>query len=72
MGNTLDAHLRTQLLKQSIESELNLYDQLDLVDLEIAPLALQYAAISGKAVVCRDLTRMHRFENKILSMIEEG
>ncbi len=70
IGNTLDAFMRPQLIKQALESELELYDCLDLMDLELAPLALQYAAIQGDPYQINNATRLHRFENKVLSMIE--
>jgi predicted nucleotidyltransferase len=72
LGDTLAAHMRTQDLKQCLESELNMYGQLDLVDLEIVPVALQFAAISGDVIVNNNNLRLHHFENKVMSRMELG
>lgn len=71
LGNNLNAHMRVQHLKQSLESKFKCYDKLDLIDIELAPTALQYAAIQGQTLVQNNPARLHRFENSVLNKVEE-
>jgi predicted nucleotidyltransferase len=71
LSDSLEAHLRPELLKQDIERTFHLIS-VDVVDGELAPLALQEAIIRGKVVFSKDLVRSHRFENMVLSKLEKG
>ncbi len=68
IGYSLKAHMRVQFLKQELEKQ---FSKLDIIDLELAPPALQYAIIRGNQMSNRNSTRIHRLENAILSRIEE-
>ncbi|MFC1617223.1 nucleotidyltransferase domain-containing protein [Candidatus Margulisiibacteriota bacterium] len=67
----LNAHNRLEGLKFDCESEFNLYNKIDLVDLELAPTALQNSIINGKLLVENNNYHIHKFENYILSKVEE-
>lgn len=69
----LNAKMRTELLRMDILSELNLDDDvLDLVDAELAPIALQFAIINGKLLEGNNYYHIHKFENSIMNKVERN
>ncbi len=64
--------LRPQLLEAEIESKLKLYNQLSVVDLETAPVYLQYSILmSAVKWFDRNVPHVRRIEQSILSKWEK-
>lgn len=64
--------LRPQLLEAEIERELNLYNQISIIDLETAPVYLQYSIImSALKWFDRNVPHVKRVEQSILSKWEK-
>lgn len=70
--DTLERLVRPQLLEAAIERELKLYNKLSIVDLEIAPLYLQYSIVTtGIKYFDRNVPHVKRIENSIFSKWEQ-
>ena len=64
--------LRPQLLEAEIESKLKLYNQISVVDLETAPVYLQYSILmSAVKWFDRNVPHVRRIEQSILSKWEK-
>lgn len=64
--------LRPQLLEAELERELKLYNQISIVDLETAPMYLQYSIImSAVKWFDRNVPHVRRVEQSILSKWEK-
>jgi uncharacterized protein len=64
--------LRPQLLEANIEQELKLYNQISVVDLEIAPFYLQYSILQfGIKFFDKNVPHIKRVEQSILSKWEK-
>ena len=64
--------LRPQLLEAAIERELKLYNQISVIDLETAPVYLQYSIImSAVKWFDRNVPHVKRVEQSILSKWEK-
>ncbi len=64
--------LRPQLLEAELERELNLYNQISIIDLETAPVYLQYSIImSALKWFDRNVPHVKRVEQSILSKWEK-
>ena len=63
--------LRPQLLEAAIERELKLYNQISVIDLETAPVYLQYSILmSAVKMFDRNVPHVKRLEQGILSKWE--
>lgn len=68
----IERQLRPQLLEAEIERELKLYNQISVVDLEIAPIYLQYSILmSAEKWFDRNVPHVKRVEQGILSTWEK-
>lgn len=64
--------LRPQMLEAMLERELQLYNQISVIDLEIAPLYLQYSILmSAIKHFDRNVPHVKRIEQSILSKWEK-
>ena len=64
--------LRPQMLEAALERELNLYQQISVVDLETAPVYLQYSIVmSALKWFDRNVPHVKRVEQGILSKWEK-
>ena len=64
--------LRPQLLEAAIERELKLYNQISVIDLETAPVYLQYSILmSAVKWFDRNVSHFKRVEQSILSKWEK-
>ena len=64
--------LRPQLLEAAIESDLKLYNQISVIDLETAPVYLQYSILmSAIKWFDRNVPHVRRVEQSILSKWEK-
>lgn len=64
--------LRPQLLEAAIERELKLYNQISVIDLETAPVYLQYSILmSAVKWFDRNVPHVKRVEQSILSKWEK-
>ena len=64
--------LRPQLLEAAIERELKLYNQISVIDLETAPIYLQYSILmSAVKWFDRNVPHVKRVEQSILSKWEK-
>lgn len=64
--------LRPQLLEAAVERELKLYNQISVIDLEIAPVYLQYSILmSAIKWFDRNVPHVKRVEQSILSKWEK-
>ena len=64
--------LRPQLLEAVIERELKLYNQISVIDLETAPVYLQYSILmSAVKLFDRNVPHVKRVEQSILSKWEK-
>ncbi len=64
--------LRPQLLEATIERELKLYNQISVIDLETAPIYLQYSILmSAVKWFDRNVPHIKRVEQSILSKWEK-
>jgi predicted nucleotidyltransferase len=64
--------LRPQLLEAAIEAELKLYNQVSVIDLETAPVYLQYSILmSAVKWFDRNVPHVKRVEQSILSKWEK-
>ena len=66
--DTISAQVRIDELKTELEKHTK--TPIDLVDIEYAPLPLQYAIIQGQTLLQSNLTRLHHIENSILNRME--
>jgi len=64
--------LRPQMLEAMLERELQFYNQISVIDLEIAPMYLQYSILMS-AIKCfdRNVPHVKRIEQSILSKWEK-
>ncbi len=64
--------LRPQMLEAMLERELQLYNQISVVDIETAPIYLQYSILMS-AIKCfdRNVPHVKRIEQSILSKWEK-
>ena len=67
-SDILNAQIRIDTLKTEVQKNTPI--DVDMVDLEYAPLPLQQAIIQGRSLFCNNLTRIHRFENAICNKME--
>jgi predicted nucleotidyltransferase len=64
--------LRPQALEAEIERELKLYGRVSVIDLEAAPVYLQYSVLmSARKLFDRNVPHVKRVENAILSKWEK-
>ena len=63
--------LRPQRVEEVLQRELFMYDQVSVVDLEMAPPALQMNIIMGRRVYDRLVPHVRRVEYSIISKIEK-
>jgi len=62
---------RPQQLEAFLQRELNLYDKISIVDLELVPPPLQYNIIHGKKLFDRGVLHVRKIEQSIYSKIEK-
>jgi predicted nucleotidyltransferase len=62
---------RPQYLEAILQRELNLYDKISIVDLELVPPPLQYNIIHGKKLFDRGVLHVRKVEQSIYSKIEK-
>jgi len=64
--------LRPQLLEAALERELKLYNQISVIDLETAPILLQYSILTSAVKwFDRNVPHVKRVEQSILSKWEK-
>lgn len=70
--NILEQTERPQHLEAILQRELNLYDKISIVDLELVPPPLQYNIIHGKKLFDRGVLHVRKIEQSIYSKIEKN
>lgn len=71
LEDKLERTLRPQQLQQQVERELGVCDIVSIIDVEIAPIYLQYNIITAEKCYDRGVLHVRRVENRILSEAEK-
>lgn len=66
----LEALLRPQAVEAELQRTFKLYDKISVVDLELAPTALQVNIVKGIKLYDKAVPHIRRIENSIASKLE--
>ncbi len=71
LQNPVERFMRPQQAEEVLQRELKLYGKVSVVDLEIAPPALQWSIINGLRIYDRNVPHVRRIEQSVVSKIEK-